>query len=336
MARRKPYTYVEKQNQVRAQHVKGMGDVAFVGFNCLNPDCTEFILVRKSELEGEVFCVECPSCGYTHETGKTSKFYDFELKDIEKGEITKTGEFLVLHDDYVGEAGEYKYCIICNTIKTVDAFDTHTPRKTGRQGECRLCKKAYNSIKNPSRKTEQHMEAAQKRRLVVDLSGIEKLDYDAIRGRFDEKCFKCGPSSKKLEKGQEHIDHTLPVYYLWPYSTGNATLLCKKHNLEKTGKWPSEYYLDGELKQLAVITGHDYKLLAGPPKYNPDALEKLKCDKVVDSILEKYAAYLEKVIIPLRNRVLADTGLDMFKSSKKISQEWIQKADAALGGRDVK
>jgi hypothetical protein len=35
MPRRKPYTKVVKRNQLRANHVRGMGDVVFKGFQCL-------------------------------------------------------------------------------------------------------------------------------------------------------------------------------------------------------------------------------------------------------------------------------------------------------------
>ena len=32
MARRKPYTKVVKTNQIRSDHVRGMGDIVFKGF----------------------------------------------------------------------------------------------------------------------------------------------------------------------------------------------------------------------------------------------------------------------------------------------------------------
>ena len=46
MVRRKPYTKVDKTNQIRAEHVRGMGDTVFKGFQCLNSECQEFIFVR--------------------------------------------------------------------------------------------------------------------------------------------------------------------------------------------------------------------------------------------------------------------------------------------------
>ena len=59
--RRKPYTKVVKTNQIRAEHVRGMGDVVFKGFQCLNSECKEFIFIRKNEI-GSDFEIVCPSC----------------------------------------------------------------------------------------------------------------------------------------------------------------------------------------------------------------------------------------------------------------------------------
>ncbi len=50
MTRRKPYTKVVKKNRIRADYAKGMGDVTFKGFQCLNSECQEFIFARKDEI----------------------------------------------------------------------------------------------------------------------------------------------------------------------------------------------------------------------------------------------------------------------------------------------
>ena len=177
MARRKAYSKVTRRNQTRADHVKGMGDVVWKGFQCLNPQCTEFIFVRRDEI-GEDFAVSCPKCGAVLESGGETKFYDYSM-DVqdENGELASVaqGEFTIYHDDYLAEAKEYKYCIVCNTIKPLEFFDHHASRASKRQGECRLCKKAYNEIKNGTRLTDQHREAAQKRRLLLDIAGSPKI-----------------------------------------------------------------------------------------------------------------------------------------------------------------
>ena len=147
MARRKPYSNVTKTNQIRAEHVKGMGDVTFKGFQCLNPECTEFIFIKKDEISQD-FYFKCPKCGYVFESGKEQKFYDYSMDVMNSSgsiQSVSTGEFTIFHEDYVNEAKEYKYCIVCNTIKPIELFDKHNSRVSGHQGECRLCKKTNRS-----------------------------------------------------------------------------------------------------------------------------------------------------------------------------------------------
>lgn len=166
--------------------------------------------------------------------------------------------------------------------------------------------------------------------MYLDLSGQHKIDSKTIHERFGYKCFKCGKDLSTVKSAIERpLDQTLPIYYLFPLSTDNATLLCRDHNGEKSGKWPSEYYNPTELKKLSVITGIDYDILQGKAFYNPDALDNLKNSDVVDAMLTKYSAYMDE-IIKLRNRLLKETGFDFFKHSKIISPVHIAKADEYL------
>lgn len=332
MPRRTPYTRVEKSNEVRADHVKGMGDVVFKGFQCLNSECEEFIFVRKDSIS-EIFEITCPSCGFLFRSGDETQFYSYELLDIRNDppSVIEDGNFTILHDDYIAEAKEYKYCIICNTIKPLDLFDRHSARQSVRQGECQLCKAVYNSIKNQSRITDQHREAAQKRRMYLDLSGGTKIDSEAVYQKYGYMCFKCGKDLRTVESQNERpLDHTLPAVFLWPLTTANATLLCRDCNGEKSGKWPSLYYSEPELRGLSVATGVPYDLLSSKPHFNPDAIEMLKDHEVVDDLLGKYAPYIDE-LIKLRNRLLRQEGFDFFKHSRVISQSWIDKANATLG-----
>ncbi len=329
MSRRSPYTKVLKENQIREDHIKGMGDVLYKGFQCLRSSCRNFMFVRKDEINEE-FEIECPSCQFKFKSGEETKFYDYKLQHIKENRIIEEGEFAILHDDYIIEAQEYKYCIVCNTIKPIYLFDKHSARLSGRQGECRLCKGVYNSIKNQSRLTDQHREAAQKRRMYLELSGQGKIDSKVIHERFGLKCFQCGKPLDPMGPAKERpLDHTLPIYYLWPLDTNNATLLCRDHNGEKSGKWPSEYYNPEQLKKLSIITGIDYEHLRGKPFYNPEAITNLQNPDVVDSLLTKYSAYMDE-IIKLRNRLLREIGFDFFKHSRIISPVHIAKADEYL------
>lgn len=325
MPRRKTYTKVVKTNQIRADQVRGMGDIVFKGFQCLNSECLEFIFIRKNEI-GDDFEITCPRCERVMLSGDETQFYEYTLEDQRNNSIIEEGKFTILHDDYIEEAQEYKYCIICNAIKPLDLFDRHSARKSGRQGECRLCKAVYNSIKNKTRLTDQHREAAQKRRMYLDLSGNAKIESEEIYKRFDYRCFKCKKDLRRVDAKERPLDHTLPVVFLWPLTTENATLLCREHNSEKSGKWPSSYYSDRELKNLAVLTGVQYETLAGHSHYNPEAIERLKISEQVDRILTKYAAYMSE-IIKLRNRILEHGNFDFFQHSTTISPAWIRQAD---------
>ena len=332
MARRKAYSKVNKIGQIRANHVKGQGDVVWKGFQCLNPECREFIYVKENEI-GDDFLIPCPKCGFEFFSGGHTKFYDYSMDVTEDdGSVhsVSKGSFTVSHDEYLDEAERYKYCIVCNTLKPLRFFDKHSARTSGRQGECQLCKKTYNAIKNGTRLTDQHREAAQKRRLLIDISGNPKIDSRAIERRYRCRCFNCGMDLSNVASAKEKpMDHTLPVYYLWPLTTETATLLCRECNGNKSGTWPSEFYNDRQLRELSVITGLDYELLAGPPQYNPDALDSLRDPDKVDMLLVKFSAYMDE-LIKLRNRILRDTGLDFFRYSRTISDDWIRRADDLL------
>ena len=335
MARRSKYTEFYKENQVRPAHVKGMGDVVFKGFQCLNPDCQKFIFIRKDDIS-EFFEIPCLACGHVHEYGGEAKFYDYKLCDLRNNSIIEEGEFFILHDDYVDEAEEFKFCIVCNTLKPLALFDMHSARKSRRQGECRLCKAVYNKLKNPTRTRDQHREAAQKRRLYMELTGGGKINSKNIYERFGYKCFKCGEDlrqdlqEKSVQRGG-NLDHTLPAKFLWPLTSHNATLLCQRHNGEKADKWPSEFYTDRELRHLVTLTGFSYETMSGQAYYNPEAINKLCDSNFVDSLLAKYAAYMDEMIM-IRNRILTATDFDVFEISTTLSETWIERANERLNG----
>ena len=162
--------------------------------------------------------------------------------------------------------------------------------------------------------------------MYLDLSGSTKINSAEIYKRFGYRCFKCGKDLRNVDAKERPLDHTLPAVFLWPLTTENATLLCREHNGGKFSNWPSAYYSEDELKELAVLTGIPYEILAGPPHYNPEAIERLKTPEQVDQLLRKYAAYIEE-IIKLRNRVLEHEGIDFFDYSTTISPAWIRQAD---------
>lgn len=336
MSRRKPYSKVNKTNEIRAKHVKGMGDVVFKGFQCLNPDCTNYIFVREDSI-GDDFQIKCPVCGYIHKSGGETVFYNYSLDVYDEGDVYdhthSSGKYAVKHKEYISEAKRYKYCLWCSTLKPLELFGNHKDRKSKHQGECKMCKDFYNSVidKNGVRLPEQHAESSQSRRLMVDVTGSNaRINRKSIEKKYGYKCFCCG---KDLSGGipikERPIDHTLPVYYLWPYTTDNATLLCFDCNEKKKGKWPSEFYNSKQLKELSVLTGYDHSLLSGKAVYNDDAIKALHDPEKVDKLIVKYAKYMER-LIKLRNRLLNEVGYDFFSVSIKISKSFVEQADSLL------
>lgn len=330
MARRAAYTNFNRTNFSNPAHVEGMGDKTFRGFQCLNKDCTNFLFIQTEKIEPD-FEYKCDSCGFVHKAGQSTVLYDYELIDKRDGSKVEKGVFEILHDDYVGESKEYKYCVVCGSLKPFELFGRHASRRTGRQGECRICKQLYNGIKNRTRLIEQHREAAQKRRLYTHFEDHRKMDVAAIYDRFGNCCFKCGLDlSADLTAGvaqkEGNLDHTLPVYYLWPLTTDNATLLCREHNGAKAEKWPGNFYSDTEMRKLSALTGIEHRVMSGDPLFNPEALDKLKDAGFIETLFEKFARYPNE-LLRLRNRILTQTGFDFLSSSAKLSPDWKKKAD---------
>ncbi|WP_404471351.1 hypothetical protein LG301_11785 [Vreelandella venusta] len=330
MTRRTAYTKVERTNFSNPSHVKGKGDKTFRGFQCLNKECTNFLFIQEEAIDPD-FEYECSTCGFVHKAGETTALYDYKLVDTRNNSLIEEGLFEILHDDYVGEAKEFKYCVVCGALKPFDLFDSHKGRRTGRQSECQTCKQVYNGIKNQTRLVEQHREASQKRRLYTHFEDQTKMDMTAIYDRFGNRCFKCDVDlsddlAAGVAKKEGNLDHTLPVYYLWPLTTNNATLLCREHNGAKAEKWPGIYYTDVEIRRLSALTGIEHRLMAGQPIFNPEAIQKLHDATFIESLFEKFSRHPQE-LLRLRNRILSKTGFDFLNVSLKISPDWKKQAD---------
>lgn len=325
MSRRKSYSSVDKLNDIRKLDINAQ-EGPYKIFQCINPGCNHIFTMNSKELNNN-YSFNCPECEFHYDKNEVINLFDYDL--VVNDELLDSDTFSQPIHDYILLSEDYKYCKLCETLKPLSAFHKHSRLSTGRQSECASCKTQYNSFKNGTRTSDQHRESAQKRRLYMDLTATtQKIDSNAIAQRFENKCFNCNLDLTK--EGTKHLDHTLPVYYLYPLTTNNATLLCSDCNGSKSNKWPSHFYNDSQLRKLSVLTGFNYNVLAGSPVYNPESLLALKEDGFVDSLLNKYAKYLKKEIIPLRNRILKDTDIDMFKYSKTINDTWIEEANSLL------
>jgi len=295
-----------------------MGDVLFKHFQCLSPACQNFITVKVSEI-GEDFSISCPGCGFIHESGGETKFFGYELHHKVEKEVIEAGEFIVLHDDYIVEAKLHKYCLICYTMKPVELFSQHRARESGLQGECQSCKVIYNGIKNQTRITDQHREAAQRRRLYNQLAaGSGRIDSQAIFDKFGGKCFNCEKTLTFTAKGKRSfdLDHTLPASLLWPMRTDNSTLLCSACNNEKHDDWPSTFYKTKEkLKKLAVLTGYPFDLLAGNAVLNHEAVALILQN--VEGFLETWIPYPDG-IKKVRHLLIQHAKVDIFQLAANV------------------
>lgn len=341
MARRKTNFKVNKHNRIQRDYSKGKGDVVYLVFQCLSPDCNQMIVIEndlifENGVLKDEFDFNCPHCDYKYNPDLSEVFYQYTLdsRDMnsEDDEVTwdtiETGDFIVSHKEYLQKAKAFKYCIICSTLQPLENFSIHNSRRSKRQGECITCKNRYNSFKNGTRTQEQFAESAQKRRLYSELAGNNKIDYKAIRLKYDNSCFNCGCDLSDVNK-VSNLDHTLPAMYLWPLNTHNATLLCSDCNQNKSGLWPGQFYNNSKLHKLAIRTGIAYSVLKGEAIYNPEAIEKLHQKEIVDSIVTNYSRHLDE-IIKIRNRILRDTGFDFFTSTNIISQSIIDDANSRL------
>ncbi|NLC76745.1 MAG: hypothetical protein GX750_03890 [Clostridia bacterium] len=143
----------------------------------------------------------------------------------------------------------------------------------GHQLECKACKKFFvNAPLNPMRNSQQFREDSLRRRATeVLVNTLLKKDLvhhefrkknkrefsEYIWKKFDGRCFKCG---KKLELDEMHLDHTMPLAYLYRLDE-TATCLCSVHNSQKRDHFPVEFYDEKELIRLSEITGLSLEVL---------------------------------------------------------------------------
>lgn len=284
-------------------------------FECMSLECTGVLTVPDSDC-GDGFAISCPECGYLHFDGGSVQMFDYHLLDKRTKREISHGPFAPTHRIYLERAARVKYCLLCCTLQPLENFGRHARRVSQRQGECKMCKDLYNGLKNETRLTEQHREAADTRRLLRELSGETRVeDISELLDRFDHCCFNCGTELAD-HPGQDdgfYLDHTLPVSWLWPLDFG-PTVLCRICNSEKGDRWPREFYKEDEriLRRLATKTGIPLEWLVGRPTFYPEAIEWMK--ERPTEIIERWVKYPDK-LRSLRTRILGATGEDVFANA---------------------
>lgn len=143
----------------------------------------------------------------------------------------------------------------------------------GHQLECRACKKFFvNAPLNWVRTHQQHVEDSLRRRaievLLTELLQKKTVHHEFrhrthqefsqyIWEKFDKKCFKCGKDvlcETKKPHERMHLDHTMPLAFLYPLDE-TATCLCNTCNSSKSDHFPVDFYTEDELIRLSAITG---------------------------------------------------------------------------------
>lgn len=274
---------------------------AWVAYKCVN--CKEMNYVRigqelLSPKEAVENCVwKCEHCGFIHSVESDLPFENWDPEYNNSESLTSQrfweGFFRIATEH---PESYWKQCNVCCRILPFLAFSKHS--KWGpleRQMECRSCKGAINAVLNPRRTKEQLHESAIKRR-IADLflaEDNETIDQQDLFDRFGHKCFKTRIPLDIKKRSSWAIDHILPSKYLYPLKKENAALLSRSANDNKRDKWPSKFYTNNELIELAKITGADLKLISSKKpvmNYNID----------VNKGVERYLQVRERSDLPKR------------------------------------
>lgn len=274
---------------------------AWVAYKCVNCRQMNYILIGqellspKEAIENSVW--KCEPCGFVHSKESDLPFENWE-EDYNDSESTTALRFWEGFFRIATEHPEsyWKQCNVCSRILPFQAFSKHSDwGPLERQMECRSCKGAINAVLNPKRSKEQLHESAVRRRISdLFLEGEnESIDLQDLFDRFGHKCFKTKVPLDINKRASWAVDHIMPSKYLYPLTKKNAALLSRNANENKRDKWPSKFYTNNELIELAKITGADLKLISSK---QPIMNHNIDVNKGV----ERYLQVREKSDLPKR------------------------------------
>jgi len=245
---------------------------AWIGYICLKCGTQNNVQIGKQLLEPEKAYNDahwkCKKCNFIHCKESDLPFKsDNWPRAAKKHTGIKAQRFWEAFYRIATENPEsyWKQCNTCGRILPFNAFSKHKGfGPLERQMECRCCKGAINAVLNPKR-TRQQLHESSVRRRIADLlveDENENINIEELFERFGGKCFKTGTNLDINDRNSFEIDHILPSKWLYPLTMENACLLCPDANSYKKGKWPSEFYTNNELIELAKITGADLTLIS--------------------------------------------------------------------------
>jgi|GEM_PF-408377 len=267
----------------------------------------------------------CPNCGYEHSC----------ISDLPDSLANFPSEWRSCEDPHCQSFWRaffrmctkdvfsfWKQCSKCGRILPVTCFDAHSGdgwKPLNRQAECKACKGAINANLNKLRTKEQLFEGTIGRRIGDLLSSTdEKIDPKVVFNRFGGKCFKTKVKLDYNDRASWHIDHIMPSKYFWPLTYENAALLSEEQNEAKSGKWPSEFYTDKELVELAKITGANLEFISSKePIYNMNIDPNKAVERLFGNVRE--SSHLPKLVQGLKKVILDhDLGWGLTEQNKKL------------------
>lgn len=318
-----------RRKSVNETGIKRLADIpyhdAWVAYSCVSckqinyVQIGQILLTPKQAVENCVW--SCEHCGFVHAKESDIPFDNWgpECTDSDTKAVLRfwEGFFRIATEN---ATAYWKQCNVCGRILPFSAFSKHSANENtkwgplNRQMECRSCKGAINAVLNPKR-TQQQLHEANVRRRVAELfveSQNAPVNIDDLFVRFDSRCFKTKKVLNKEERNTWAIDHILPSKYLYPLTTENAALLCTEANSNKRDMWPSKFYTNNQLIELARITGANLELIShSQPIINRDI--------DVNNGVERYLQVREASDLPKRILELKKI-IEVYQLSDNLSE----------------
>lgn len=274
---------------------------AWIAYKCVSCKVMNYLCVGQTLLtpneavENAVW--KCEHCGFIHSKESDLPFNNWEEEYNNSDSSTALrfweGFFRIATEN---KESYWKQCNVCGRILPNQAFSKHSGwGPLQKQMECRSCKGAINAVLNPKRSKEQLHESSVRRR-IADLfieEENEVIDFNDLFKRFDSKCFKTKEPLDINKRDTWAIDHILPSKYLYPLKFENAALLSKGANENKRDMWPSKFYTNSELIELAKLTGANIDLIS-----SQKPIMNLSID--VNKGVDRYLQVREKSDLPKR------------------------------------
>lgn len=301
-------SFLKKMARRKSVNITGISRVegipyhdAWVAYKCVQCHEMNYIKIGQKLLtptEAIATSVwKCNHCGFVHSKESDLPFDNWE-DEYNSSDSTTALRFWEGFFRIATEHPEsyWKQCNVCSRILPFSAFSKHVGwGALEKQMECRSCKGAINAVLNPKRSKEQLHESAVRRRIAdLFLEDInQSIDFKDLFTRFGGKCFKTKVPLDINKRDTWAIDHILPSKYLYPLTIANAALLSRSANENKRDKWPSKFYDNNELIELAKLTGADLGLISSK---TPIMNRNIDVNKGV----ERYLQVREKSDLPKR------------------------------------